>query len=101
MLLSGIRVPRRGLAGHEQEEDMPKPRRTQTERRKEQDFMIALVSKYGLDEEVVCREYAQAQQRGEIQRAYNLRMNSEHYAGSLWREGIRKGWLASQLSPNA
>jgi hypothetical protein len=62
---------------------------------KQREMMIALISKYGLDQDIVCREYAQAEQRGEVRRESNVGdISAEQYAQALWQDGIRRGWIS-------
>jgi hypothetical protein len=60
----------------------------------QREMMLALISKHGIDQDTVCREYAQAEQRGEVERKKNPHnISPEQYAQMLWRDGIRKGWI--------
>jgi hypothetical protein len=57
-------------------------------------MMISLVAKFGLHEDIVCRQYAAAEKRGEVARKRNkFRLTPDQYARALWRDGERKGWL--------
>lgn len=58
--------------------------------------MRELVKRYGVIEERVVREYAEAEKRGEVLRRSNaFDITPEQYARSLWRDGIRKGWISN------
>lgn len=59
-------------------------------------FMCSLVEKFGYDEDRVVREYALAEERGEISRKSNgYGTSSDKYARALWSDGVRKGWLTN------
>jgi hypothetical protein len=61
---------------------------------KQRDVMRKLWVKYGPDEDRVIREYAAAEQRGEVGRARNAyAISAEEYARRLLSDGLRKGWL--------
>jgi hypothetical protein len=61
---------------------------------KQRDKMRTLVLKYGLNDDVVCEKYAQAERQGEVERESNENnLSAEEYARALWRDGIRIGWL--------
>jgi len=56
--------------------------------------MRELVSRFGMDEDRVVREYADAERRGEVLRKSNdYHTSPEFYARALWNDGMRKGWL--------
>jgi hypothetical protein len=58
--------------------------------------MLTLINRYGMNEERVVREYADAEARGEVDRKSNSRgYTAEQYARALWRDGVRKGWIGS------
>lgn len=60
----------------------------------QRDFMRELVRRHGRSEEVVIREYAEAERRGEVLRQRNEHgLDAETYARALWRDGMKKGWL--------
>jgi hypothetical protein len=43
---------------------------------------------------VVCREYANAEQRGQVERkSERYAIDSEGYPRALYRDGERKGWF--------
>jgi hypothetical protein len=68
----------------------------------QREVMQRLVSKYGRQEDIVCREYAKAEERGEVSRRRNkYGLSAEGYARALWRDGHAKGWLCSVLSVGA
>jgi hypothetical protein len=57
--------------------------------------MRELVRKFGMDEEGVIREYAEAEKRGEITRKKNSHnVTAEQYARALWNDAVQKGWLS-------
>jgi hypothetical protein len=56
--------------------------------------MRMLVNRYGMDGERVVREYADAEERGDVERNSNTRgYTAKQYARALWLDGMRKGWL--------
>jgi len=56
--------------------------------------MRELVRRFGADPERVVREYAAAEDRGEVRRGSNLRGTpSDSYARALYADGLRKGWF--------
>jgi hypothetical protein len=58
------------------------------------DYMRMLVNRYGMDGERVVREYADAEERGDVERKSNTRgYTAKQYARALWLDGMRKGWL--------
>jgi hypothetical protein len=60
----------------------------------QREVMRILVSRYGRNEDIVCREYAQAEKRGEVRRLRNTHgMSPEEYARVLWLDGYRKRWF--------
>ncbi len=66
-------------------------KRKQTQR----DFMRELVSRFGIDEERVIHEYAEAEKRGEVERKSNSHnYTAEQYARALWNDGMKKGWIS-------
>lgn len=61
---------------------------------KQREYMAKLVERYGMDEERVVREYASAEERGEVERKSNTHgWTANQYARALWRDGVRKGWI--------
>lgn len=65
----------------------------------QRDYMRELVRRFGHDEERVVREYAAAEQRGEVQRKSNShRITAEQYARALWNDAVKKGWISSARS---
>jgi hypothetical protein len=65
-----------------------------TDRMQQREMMRTLVARFGRNEDRVCREYALAEERGDVERQSNEhRLSSDEYARALWRDGIRKGWL--------
>jgi hypothetical protein len=57
-------------------------------------LMRALVGRLGRDVDQVIREYAAAEERGEVTRGRNIRdMDPLDYARRLWADGVKKGWL--------
>ena len=62
---------------------------------KQRDMMRRLIGKHGHNRGVVCREYAQAEKRGEVERRSNKHnVSPEAYARALWKDGGRKGWFS-------
>jgi hypothetical protein len=62
----------------------------------QREYMLKLVERYGMDEERVVREYASAEERGEVERRSNTRgYTAKQYARALWLDGVRKGWINS------
>jgi hypothetical protein len=60
----------------------------------QREMMRRLVSKHGRNPDVVCREYAKAEQRGDVERRSDkYGISPEGYARALYRDGERKGWL--------
>jgi len=56
--------------------------------------MRELVERFGMDEERVIREYAEAEKRGEVKRKSNSHnFTAEQYARALWNDAVKKGWL--------
>jgi hypothetical protein len=61
---------------------------------KQREYMTKLVEHYGMDEERVIREYASAEERGDVERKSNTHgWTAKQYARALWRDGVRKGWI--------
>ena len=61
----------------------------------QRDKMRECARRYGLNAEAVIKAYAEAELRGEVQRARNSRdMHGEEYARLLWADGIKKGLIA-------
>lgn len=57
--------------------------------------MRELVRRFGPDEERVVREYAVAEERGEVERKSNShRVTAEQYARALWNDAVKKGWIS-------
>jgi hypothetical protein len=57
------------------------------------ELILALVGRYGFDEEAVCREYAACEERGEVQRDRNGHgIPALEYARALYRDMVRDGW---------
>jgi len=58
--------------------------------------MRLLVNRHGMNEERVVREYAAAEERGDVVRKSNTwGYNAERYARALWRDGVQKGWIGN------
>jgi hypothetical protein len=56
--------------------------------------MRELVCRFGRDEDRVVREYAAAEERGEVPRSSRQRgLTSLQYAEALWADAMNKGWL--------
>lgn len=61
----------------------------------QRDYMRELVKRFGPDEERVVREYAAAEERGEVERKSDShRITAEQYARALWNDAIKKGWIS-------
>lgn len=57
--------------------------------------MRELVKRFGMNEERVVREYAEAEQRGEVDRKSNTHQyTAEQYARALWNDALKKGWIS-------
>jgi len=64
--------------------------------------MLMLVNRYGMNEERVVREYADAEDRGDVERKSNTwGYTAEQYARALWRDGVRKGWISGVRSSSS
>ena len=60
----------------------------------QRDMMRTQVKTHAPDWGRVCSDYAQAEQRGEVDRQSNsYGLTGEEYAWRLLRDGQRKGWL--------
>lgn len=60
----------------------------------QRDVLRDLVARFGMNEERVVKEYADAERRGEINRNRNEHdVSAEAYARALWRDAVRKGWI--------
>lgn len=56
--------------------------------------MRALVARFGPVEERIVREYAAAEERGEVVRKSNSHgLSAEQYARALWNDAVKKGWI--------
>lgn len=61
----------------------------------QRDYMRELVRRFGPNEERVVREYAAAEERGEVERRSNShRITAEQYARALWNDAVKKGWIS-------
>jgi hypothetical protein len=61
----------------------------------QRDMMRELIRRLGQDEEAIVREYAKAERAGRVDRKSDLHsLSAEDYARALWRDGLKKGWLA-------
>jgi len=57
--------------------------------------MRELVKRFGMDEERVVREYAEAERQGEVERkSHSHDFTPEQYARALWKDAVKKGWIA-------
>jgi hypothetical protein len=62
--------------------------------RSQRDVMRAIYARCSGDKERAIREYAEAEQRGEVRRKSNsAKTSSEAYARALLLDGEKKGWL--------
>jgi hypothetical protein len=62
----------------------------------QREYMRMLVNRYGVNEERVVREYADAEERRDVERKSNAPgYTARQYARALWQDGVRKGWLSS------
>jgi len=60
----------------------------------QRDYMRDLVKRFGVDEERVIREYAEAEKRGDVERNRNAQnLTAEQYAHALWNDAVKKGWI--------
>jgi hypothetical protein len=60
-------------------------------RASQRDFMRELVKRFGMDEERVVCEYAEAERRGEVERKNNSHdFTPEQYARALWNDAVKK-----------
>ena len=60
----------------------------------QRDVMKELIYQFGLDKERVVREYAAAEQRGDVVRKRNESgLTAEGYARALWADGVKHRWL--------
>ncbi|MCA1567915.1 MAG: hypothetical protein LC803_20160 [Acidobacteria bacterium] len=60
----------------------------------QREFMRELVRRFGINEEHVVREYAAAEERGELERKSNSHgITAEQYARALWSDAVKKGWI--------
>lgn len=56
--------------------------------------MRELVRRFGPVEERVVREYAAAEERGDVERKSNSHgITAEQYARALWNDAVKKGWI--------
>jgi hypothetical protein len=61
----------------------------------QRDYMRELVRRFGVNAEHVVREYAAAEERGEVERRSNShRITAEQYARALWNDAVKKGWIS-------
>jgi hypothetical protein len=71
------------------------PRTSGKRKQSQRDFMRELVMRFGIDEERVVREYAEAEKRGEVERKRNSsNYTAEQYARALWNDAVKKGWIS-------
>ncbi|RYD75933.1 MAG: hypothetical protein EOP84_17555 [Verrucomicrobiaceae bacterium] len=60
----------------------------------QRETMYRLFMALGGDKESTIRAYAEAEERGEVERKSNTHAwGSLTYARALWRDGVRNGWL--------
>ncbi|HYO90018.1 MAG TPA: hypothetical protein VEQ40_00190 [Pyrinomonadaceae bacterium] len=61
----------------------------------QRDFMRELVRRFGINEERVVREYAEAEKRGDVERKRNkYQLTAEQYARALWNDAVKKNWIS-------
>lgn len=61
----------------------------------QRDYMRELVRRFGPNEDRVVREYAAAEERGEVERKSNSHtITAEQYARALWNDAVKKGWIS-------
>lgn len=61
----------------------------------QRDVMRAIYKAHGGDKDATINAYAQAERDGKAPRKNNtLEWDADQYAAELWRDGIKKGWLA-------
>lgn len=62
----------------------------------QRDYMREQVRRFAPIEERVVREYAAAEERGEVEIKSNSHgTNAEQYARALWNDAVKKGWTGS------
>jgi hypothetical protein len=60
----------------------------------QRDCVRRLVAQLGRLEELVVREYAAAERRGDVLRRSDLHdLDAESYARAIWADGVRKRWF--------
>ncbi len=61
----------------------------------QREFMRGLVKQLGHNQKLVCASYSQAERDGIVERRNNTTgLSAENYAIALWKDGLKKGWLA-------
>ncbi|KQP00293.1 hypothetical protein [Methylobacterium sp. Leaf91] len=61
----------------------------------QRDMMRSLFKAHGGDKDAVIAAYAKAEREGRVLRLKNtIKYNADQYATEMWRDGIKKGWLA-------
>ena len=61
----------------------------------QRDFMRSLIAKHRHDADRVCKEYALAEERGEVRRKSNKNnTTADEYARALYADGDRRGWFS-------
>jgi hypothetical protein len=60
----------------------------------QRDKMRELFNRFGNHEDILIREYALAEKRGEVKRTSNqYKISAEAYAAALLKDARRKGWI--------
>ncbi len=60
----------------------------------QRDYLRELVKRFGVNEDRVVREYAEAEKRGDVTRKRNTHgLTAEQYARALWNDAIKKHWF--------
>lgn len=58
-------------------------------------MMRSLYKAHGGDKDAVISAYARAEREGRVLRLKNtIKYDAGRYAAEMWRDGIKKGWLA-------
>lgn len=61
----------------------------------QRDMMRILFKVHGGDKDAVIAAYAKAEREGRVLRLKNkIKYDADRYAAEMWRDGLKKGWLA-------